>query len=51
MVIFDINLSKTRLILANNSFRIISFVNNKNNQKNSIFKVIYKSSNQIPKIK
>ena len=46
-IVLDLNSSNTGSILANTSFGSIGFANNGDNQKNSILKTIYKSSNQI----
>lgn len=50
-IILDFNLFNIGSILANNSFRNISFANNGDDQENSTLETVYKSSNQIPEIR
>ena len=48
-VVIDFSFSDARTILANNSFRVISFASNEDDQKNSISRTIYKSADQTCK--
>lgn len=45
-IVLDFSLSNFGLILTNNSFKIIGFASNENDQENSTLEIIYKSNNQ-----
>lgn len=49
-IFFNFILSNSGFILANRFFGSISFTNNRDDQKNSTLKTIYKNGNQISEI-